>query len=95
MSDNIEVYRDFCNPRFGEIERNQEQMQRDISDIKIKLFNGMSSSIAEIKDDMKEMRATQEKRKRSRSLWVRDIILTLLGSGGIISLIITYIIGGR
>lgn len=94
MSDNMDVYTTICAPRFKTIEDRQEAMLKDVGDIKQKLFNGMSDALVDIRSDIKDMKETQEKRKRSRSLWVRDIILTLLGSGGIISFLLPHIIGG-
>ena len=90
MSNVIEVHEKMCLPRFEKIEGNQKEMQRDIGVIREKIFNGFSDSIARIESDVSEMKQREEKRKRSRALMVRDIMLALIGGGGIISLVIEH-----
>ena len=92
MIDTLEVYRTMCDKRFSNIEEKQDAMATDITAIKVKMFNGYSHSIESIQADIKEMRKEAEGRKRSRSLLVRDVILTLLGSGGIISMILMQLL---
>lgn len=89
--DQIEVYRTMCDIRFSNIERKQDSMAEDINAIKVKIFNGYAKAIGRIEEDIKEMRVEATSRKRSRSLLIRDVILTLLGGGGIISFVLSQV----
>jgi dGTP triphosphohydrolase len=88
----LDVYERICVPRFATIEKNQEKLADDVHEIREKLFNGMDKSIVTIEKTLVDMATDQKQRKRSRALWARDLILTLLGSGGIMSLILMRVI---
>jgi len=77
----LDVYERICVPRFAAIEANQKELSDDVHAIREKLFNGLSGAIERIE-------ASTAERKRSKALMIRDVILTLLGSGGIVSLIL-------
>ena len=88
----LDIYEKICSGRFTSIENRQTTMAADVTAIREKIFNGHSSAITPIQEDIKRMREISEQRKRSKSLFIRDIILTLLGGGGIISMILTQVL---
>ncbi len=90
MSDYMQVHRDVCLPKFKKLEDNQDKLQEDVSKIREKLFNGMSEALVSMKDDIKDMKMRDENRKRSRSLLVRDVLLTLVGGGGLVSMVLNH-----
>ena len=87
----LDTYTTICNGRFNAIEETNRKIADNVTEIKQKIFNGHSEAITSIQNDIRAMREGAEKRKRSKSLFARDIILTLLGSGGIVSLILMQI----
>jgi len=87
----LQVYETVCKDRFTKIETDIDTVKVAVGEIHAKIFNGHTHAIEGIQNDMREMKELDKVRKRSRSLFVRDIILTLLGSGGIISLVLMQI----
>lgn len=87
MSD-VDVYTNFCGPRFKSLEDNQKDMSEEIHEVREKLFNGMSDAIVRMSEDMAEMKKERERWNRSKARLIRDILLMLVGSGGIVSLVL-------
>jgi hypothetical protein len=84
----LKVYHGICKDRFDKLETEIDDVKSTVGAIREKIFNGHTRAIDGIQSDIREMRQAAGERKRSRALFVRDIILTLLGSGGIASLIL-------
>jgi CRISPR/Cas system CMR-associated protein Cmr1 (group 7 of RAMP superfamily) len=91
MDADLKVYQTVCKDRFTKLETEIDAINVTVGEIHAKIFNGHTHAIESIQNDMREMKQLAEVRKRSRSLFVRDVILTLLGSGGIISLILMQV----
>ena len=91
MDADLKVYQTVCKDRFNKLETDIDKVNVAVGEIHAKIFNGHTHAIENIQNDMREMKQLAEVRKRSRSLFVRDVILTLLGSGGIISLILMQV----
>ena len=70
------------------LENNQNVMSEDIHAIREKLFDGMSDALISMSKDISEMKQEREKWNKSKARLVRDVLLMLLGSGGIVSLIL-------
>ena len=87
----LKVYHEICKDRFDKLEGELDGVRETVGEIRQKIFNGHTHAIESIQTDIKSMREATEVKKRSRSLFVRDVILTLLGGGGIVSLILTQI----
>lgn len=88
METELKVYHEICKDRFDKLESELDGVRDTVGAIHAKIFNGHTHAIAEIQSDINAMKQTAEVRKRSKALFARDIILTLLGSGGIVSLIL-------
>ena len=84
----IDVYNNFCGPRFKSLEDNQRDMSEEIHEVREKLFNGMSDAIVRMSEDMADMKKERESWNRSKARFVRDLLLMLVGAGGIVSLLI-------
>jgi len=84
----VEVYSTFCSHRFRKLEENQDIMSDDIKAVREKLFDGMSDALISMSKDIAEMKEEREKWNKSKARIVRDVLLMLLGSGGIVSLIL-------
>jgi SUMO ligase MMS21 Smc5/6 complex component len=87
----LKVYHEICKDRFDKLENELDDVKSVVGAIREKIFNGHTHAIMEIQADIKSMRESAEVRKRSKALFARDVILTLLGSGGIVSLILMQI----
>ena len=84
----LDVYERICIPRFAAIEANQKELTDDIHAIREKLFNGFSERMDKMGESVDKMNEREENRKRSRALIIRDVLLAVIGGGGILSLII-------
>jgi len=84
----LEMYNQFCKPQFDTIAENQEAMAEDIGKIQVKLFNGMGTSIDIIQKDVAEMKKERERWNQSKARLARDVLLFLVGSGGLAGYII-------
>ena len=85
---NMGIYKGVCEPKFEKIEAGQKELSEDIRVIREKLFNGFSERVERIDAAVTQINEREEMRKRSRSSVIRNVVLSLIGTGGIISLII-------
>ena len=88
METELKVYHEICKDRFDKLEGELDGVRETVVAIREKIFNGHTHAIMGIQADINEMKQATKERKRSKALFARDIILTLLGSGGIVSLIL-------
>ena len=87
----LKVYHEICKDRFDKLEGELDEVKETVGAIREKIFNGHTHAIMGIQADINAMKQSSKVRKRSRALFARDIILTLLGSGGIVSLILMQV----
>ena len=84
----LEMYNQFCKPQFDTVEKNQDAMAKDISKIQVRLFNGMGKSIERIERDVADMKQERNRWNRSKARIARDVLLLMVGSGGLAGYII-------
>ena len=73
--DNDHVYTKFCKERFEALEAHQEQIAKNISAIREKVFDGYGSAIDGLREDVKSLR-----------LWIMGLIATV-GATVVVSMI--------
>ena len=92
MDDNF--YAQFCKERFQTLEANQGIMTTELTEIKVRLFNGFGDTIIATQKDIAEMKKWREGWNRSKARFARDVLLMLLGAGGVASYVLPLIFKG-
>jgi len=73
--DENQVYTKFCKARFEALESHQDQIAKDVSAIREKVFNGYGSAIDGLREDVKSLR-----------MWIMGLIATV-GATVVVSMI--------
>ena len=87
-----DLHQQVCSPRFERIEKRLDDMADEVTDLKVN-FSSLPETIKAIKDDVSNIRVMEEKRRRSRGDILIKVLLMVLGSGGVLSMVLSYLNG--